>query len=373
MSKNYYYTPLIRTETYRNEDFLNKLLSKFDINHKVITKIAIDLMKILSPRLKYILSPPNTKYVIKPKETHTGIYLTYPDFFTKSFVGDEFVVSDFHLSLHKVKEEKMINKAHFTFKFKGYEYRYPLMQIGNLLTKKTPTLKGSNTKNYIIYNDSNTDINNIIKITLETIKETLDKIDIEKEKKNRAERNIKNMKLRKAIENKKAEEIKRKQQENEARRVKLSENFERKIRNNIGDPINNNSNKHNFRKEKEWGLSKEKIEERRKSFKKNNGTKYKISNGTENKISNSYIDRFKEDPQKNNSSSESTKYNNILGKRIRENNNKNGGSKEKNKLNSIKTKYLLEYCKKNKLKGYSEYNKKDLINFIKNNVTKKLT
>jgi len=49
------------------------------------------------------------------------------------------------------------------------------------------------------------------------------------------------------------------------------------------------------------------------------------------------------------------------------------GSKEKNKLNSIKTKYLLEYCKKNKLKGYSEYNKKDLINFIKNNVTKKLT
>jgi len=52
---------------------------------------------------------------------------------------------------------------------------------------------------------------------------------------------------------------------------------------------------------------------------------------------------------------------------------KKGGSKEKNKLNSIKTKYLREYCKKNKLKGYSEYNKKDLINFIKNNVTKKLT
>jgi hypothetical protein len=50
-----------------------------------------------------------------------------------------------------------------------------------------------------------------------------------------------------------------------------------------------------------------------------------------------------------------------------------GGSKQKNKLNSIKTKYLREYCKKNKLKGYSGYNKKDLINFIKNNVTKKLT
>jgi hypothetical protein len=50
-----------------------------------------------------------------------------------------------------------------------------------------------------------------------------------------------------------------------------------------------------------------------------------------------------------------------------------GGSKKKNKLNSIKTKYLREYCKKNKLKGYSEYNKKDLINFIKNNITKKLT
>jgi hypothetical protein len=42
-----------------------------------------------------------------------------------------------------------------------------------------------------------------------------------------------------------------------------------------------------------------------------------------------------------------------------------GGSEEKNKLNSIKKKYLREYCKKNKLKGYSKYNKKDLINFIK--------
>jgi hypothetical protein len=48
---------------------------------------------------------------------------------------------------------------------------------------------------------------------------------------------------------------------------------------------------------------------------------------------------------------------------------KSGGSKEKNKLNYIKKKYLLEYCKKNKLKGYSEYNKKDLINFIKKKLT----
>jgi len=57
----------------------------------------------------------------------------------------------------------------------------------------------------------------------------------------------------------------------------------------------------------------------------------------------------------------------------RKTNIQKAGSKEKNKLNSIKIKYLLEYCKKNKLKGYSEYNKKDLINFIKNNITKKLT
>jgi hypothetical protein len=50
---------------------------------------------------------------------------------------------------------------------------------------------------------------------------------------------------------------------------------------------------------------------------------------------------------------------------------KQGGSKEKekNKLNYIKKKYLLKYCKKNKLKGYSEYNKKDLINFIKKKLT----
>jgi hypothetical protein len=48
--------------------------------------------------------------------------------------------------------------------------------------------------------------------------------------------------------------------------------------------------------------------------------------------------------------------------------NMQSGSGIKNNLYSIKKEYLLSYCKKNKLKGYSKYNKEDLIKFIKNNI-----
>lgn len=187
------------------------------------------------------------------------------------------------------------------------------------------------------------------------------------EKNNINKKDKRNREIQKAAENKKAKEIERKIQENERRKAegdKLTQNFYSGILKQAC-PINNNSNIIMSKNKSPWVfLTQEQIKARRlRQPSKKNSILEKRDRKMENKNSSPNI--FGKPENNNISAKKGRKINNI--------NNKNGGSKQKNKLNSIKTKYLLQYCKKNKLKGYSEYNKKDLINFIKNNVIKKLT
>jgi hypothetical protein len=325
-----------RINSYHNRDyFFQKLL--YEINGKKVINIIAEKLN------EKIFSKSVSRVTVS--NTHTGIYFKYPDLGVKMNNGREIRLEDFHLTFHTFDPHKpMNNKLHFSFIIGNTKYIYPLIQTGNLLSKKPLNKNKNEIGGSIVYKNFNSNINQIIDTTLNIIKKNLDLAEIKIEENNKNRKRKRNIEIQQAAENKKAEEIERKKQENERReaeRAKLTEIFYTGI---LGseDSINNTPLKINSSKKAiPWvPLTKNQIEARR----------LRLSSSKNNKKLSS---------------------NSILGKR--KNINKNGGSKQKNKLNSIKTKYLLQYCKKNNLKGYSEYNKKDLINFIKNNVTKKLT
>jgi len=325
------YSQLKRTNSYQNKNsFFKKLLYEID-RKKVINIIAEELTAILFGQ---------SRYNVTVSEKDNGIYFQYPNLGIKSNEGYQILLENFHLTFHTqvIVQTTYHDKIHFSFVIGSIKYIYPLIQTDNSLSKKPLNPFKTYVGGSIIYTGFNDDINQIIEITLNTIKKNLDFVE------KKMEENIINQLQQKKYNQEQelariAQEYQQSIIEDNAQYEIQRDEFYRRIENEVGPPSPiNNTNRPKKISRSSWGRGAFKI-----NIKNNKG-----------------IGLLNQPNSMNNS-------------RKRKRNNKNGGSKQKNKLKFIKTKYLREYCKKNKLKGYSEYNKKDLINFIKNNVTKKLT
>ena len=161
-----------RANSYHNRDyFFQKLLYEID-GKKVIKIIAEKLTDNLFPK-----SVSRVSRVIV-LDTPTGIYFKYPGLGVKFNNGREILLENFHLTFHTMDPFKpMHNKLHFSFNIGNTKYIYPLIQTGNLLSKKKLPFNKNVIGESSVYNDFNTDINNIIEITLNTIKEILDIVE----------------------------------------------------------------------------------------------------------------------------------------------------------------------------------------------------
>jgi hypothetical protein len=415
--RNVEYIP--RSNSYRSGiSFFQKLLYKINENEQAIDKIT----KELTISLKSLLINNSEKVTTDQRES--GIYFNYPQM-DSGVHGSR--ILNFHLTLHSVNlAEERHNKIHFSFIFNGRKYTYPLIQDGNKLSVKP--MKGEHVAQTYIYESFNNNINIIILNTEKIIETILDQVD-EKMRKyeadKAADKALKDADIHKMSKIASNEYIKKKgnafkrtrygfymSQNEKAQKTQITDlqeiailakaAYEEYIPSKVVK-----SNHHNLQIDK---IAKEAYEKYMKNkYPESNAENpssqnlqiassasssaglYSSSSSAGLSFSESLFPSYKKDEpaelsgkrlindisnniKKNNKNNNKSKRpRSGWGAGLRRRLNQNAGSKEKNKLNSIKTKYLREYCKKNKLKGYSDYNKKDLINFIKNNVTKKLT
>jgi hypothetical protein len=444
-----------RANSYQSRDlFFQKLLYQYNESKKAVDIIA----EKLTESLKHLFT--NKSHKVSRDITDSGIYFNYPEM-NSGYSSSP--ILHFHLTLHTMDPYQIRhNKIHFSFKINGWKYTYPLIQDGNILSKKP--IIGDIVAGTVVYkNKNNNNIDIIIKNTREIIKTILDEVDKKMDQDKKAEdakKAAKKADIDKIYEIASKEYIKEKgnafklnrfgrpspyfknlgkaqnsQKTDTIEILKIAiAKYEEYIQSKAVNPLNHNLEIDKIAKAAYEEYMKEKYPESKAE---------NSSNSNSNSNSNNNNNNLEIAPSASSSSSSSSPEETILHKRKiplnfgfglkrgkgtgeekattsilgdkrnrnknnnnnnKNNNNKNknnknnknthnnkrvrrgwgagfdrksGGSKEKNKLNSIKTKYLRKYlrkyCKKNKLKGYSEYNKKDLINFIKNNVTKKLT